>query len=745
MAAGESRNSSADRAALTATFCAASMIAAQVAGKATRDALFLSQFHISTLPLVLIAAAILSIGVTLLVSRLLAEYGPGRVTPPAFVLSAVLLLAEWGIASFSPRAAAIVVYLHTASLGAVLISGFWSLLNERFDPRSAKRRIARIGAGGTLGGVLGGLAAERVGTYFSVPSMLPLLALLHLVCFLLLREAGKAAGSSGEEEEPAAAEPAGDGGRGPSGLGTIRRMPYLRNLAVLVAVGTVAATCIDYVFKAKAAGAITDGGELMRFFAVFYTAISLLTFFVQSGAARRVLEKFGLARAVASLPLAVAGGSLGVLFAPGLASAAAARGLESILRSSIFRSGYELLYTPIRPADKRTAKPFIDIGADRLGDMIGGALIRLILVLPIAAAEPILIAIALFLGACGLILARRLHLGYIVALEKSLVSRAVGLSLDDVEDRTTRTTMIQTISSLGIPEGFEKSSGGGEEGEAADREREVPAGLLADLRSRDPVRVRDALSRGGKIDPAIAPEVVPLLAWDDMSGDAARALARIAPQITGFLVDRLLDEWEEFAIRRRIPGILGACPTDRSITGLIDALGDTRFEVRFRSGRSLSRIRRRDPERPVDEEKILSAVLREVQVDRRVWESRRLLDTPGDEEKSIFVDEVLRDRADRSLEHVFDLLALVLPSEPLKIAFRGLHTTDVNLRGTALEYLESVLPDEVRDALWPFLETEKWKAPEKRSRKTIVEDLLRSNQSIRMNLEELRRERGDSD
>jgi hypothetical protein len=55
---------------------------------------------------------------------------------------------------------------------------------------------------------------------------------------------------------------------------------------------------------------------------------------------------------------------------------------------------------------------------------------------------------------------------------------------------------------------------------------------------------------------------------------------------------------------------------------------------------------------------------------------------------------------------VFTLLGLVLPSEPLRVAFRGLHSDDRRLRGTALEYLDSVLPRDIRDCLWRFLENE---------------------------------------
>ena len=43
------------------------------------------------------------------------------------------------------------------------------------------------------------------------------------------------------------------------------------------------------------------------------------------------------------------------------------------------------------------------------------------------------------------------------------------------------------------------------------------------------------------------------------------------------------------------------------------------------------------------------------------------------EDSNVFVDEFVKDRASRSLAHVFTLLSLVFPSEALQIAFRGLH------------------------------------------------------------------------
>jgi hypothetical protein len=59
---------------------------------------------------------------------------------------------------------------------------------------------------------------------------------------------------------------------------------------------------------------------------------------------------------------------------------------------------------------------------------------------------------------------------------------------------------------------------------------------------------------------------------------------------------------------------------------------------------------------------------------------------------------------DVRLEHIFRLLSLSLPRESLQTSFQALHTNDTHLRGTALEYLESVLPAGIRESLLEFLE-----------------------------------------
>jgi len=168
-------------------------------------------------------------------------------------------------------------------------------------------------------------------------------------------------------------------------------------------------------------------------------------------------------------------------------------------------------------------------------------------------------------------------------------------------------------------------------------------------------------------------------------------------------------------------------------------MDDARFEVRFQSTLALASLSQREGLQ-FDGERVMELVLREVSVEEGLWKSNRLLDhfDVGTSKAELIVDGYLKDRSSRSLEHVFNVLSLILPKEPLKIAFKGLHTDNVNLRGTALEYLESVLPEEIRLKLWTLLDEGGKGSEMKKSKEEVLDQLLHSNASIVLELERIR-------
>ncbi|TMQ20021.1 MAG: hypothetical protein E6J90_17070 [Deltaproteobacteria bacterium] len=153
------------RAGWVATVTALVVVAGFVAGKAARDAILLSNFGIKTLPIFITISALTALPIILVAGKLMTRFGPARLMPALNVISAACAVAEWLLLTRYPRPTAIAIYFHLSISGAVLVSGFWSIINERFDVQSAKRHIGRIGMGATLGGIAGGMLAERTAVF----------------------------------------------------------------------------------------------------------------------------------------------------------------------------------------------------------------------------------------------------------------------------------------------------------------------------------------------------------------------------------------------------------------------------------------------------------------------------------------------------------------------------------------------------------------------------------------------------
>ena len=332
----------------------------------------------------------------------------------------------------------------------------------------------------------------------------------------------------------------------------------------------------------------------------------------------------------------------------------------------------------------------------------------------------------------------RLSRDYVASLERSLLKQGVDVDLGIVMDTTTRSIMMRTLTDLRRQAPSRPSA---EVVDSATARRALDAEIqqIELLRSRDRERILGLLRDRDDLPATLVPHVIPLLAWDAVANEAVDALRRVAEEHIGALTDALIDPNQDFAVRRRLARVFSVCVSQRAVDGLLLGLDDVRFEVRFHCARSLALILEKNPRVHVSRDRVFEVVLAEVEVGRPVWEGHRLLREIEAQDDRVFADEFVKDRASRSLSHVFTLLSLVLPFEPLQIAYRGLHTTDDKLRGTALEYLDSVLPKPIREGLWPYVEEQRAPAQASRPREQILADLMRSNQSIAISLEELRR------
>lgn len=675
---------------------AALAIGHQVAGKSLREGLFLSTYSVADLPKAMLGSALLAIPIALVVAKLMTRVGPGKLAPVLFVVSALLSLVEWTLLPRVPRAVALLVYLHVSIGGALLMSAFWSIVNERFDPHSLKRLVGRIAAAATLGGLVGGAAMERMAHWIDARSTLLLVAGACLGASLSSRSLA-ATFASGGVPDAHPSKPLVFSG-------------YLWTLALLVASSAAASAFADFGLKQAAAARYASAEELVRFFAVLYTGASLLSFLLQAFISRQLFEAIGLGGTLAVAPLT--GVTLGAIscLSPSFLSVAALRAGDLALSPSLFRSAFEPLFTPLPAATKRGAKALIDVVFDKGGDACAS-----LVVLLIAMGGPVLVArapalFATFAFALSLLLALRARQGYVAELERSL--RAGTVRLDEVEDPATRLTLSATALGMDRKTLLEQISrhqaalaASATQGTPGALEPELPAAareLLGEVRvllSGDRMALRALLGRR-ELDARLAAFVVPHLANDDLVKPALAALRAMGPDVVGLLADVMLSSQQPLAVRRRVPHVLRALRGPRVASALTRALSADALEVRYRAALALLEVTRDERAYLPDSKEVFALAVKEV-------------------ERGSLTSE--------ASDHVFALLALGTTRGSLELVRQGLRTDDAKLRGTALEYLESLLPETVRAPLVQALSERIEPRPAgARSENQLLDELKRS-------------------
>ena len=684
---------------VVAPLTATALIAQQVGANAIRDGLLLSLFPIESLPYFMAGAAALAIFATQFSGRLLSRLGPVRVAPALFASNATFFLVEWTLLGWRPSAAAVLLFFHSTVLGAIAISSFWSLLNERFDAHSAKLLMARVAGAATFGGLIGGVGAERVAALFPQGTLLPVLAFVGVIPVVGALAIGRGAPVNRKDEPNF-------GG----GWTQIRNQPLLRNLAVVIALAATLTALVDYLLKAEAVAYFGRGPHLVRFFGLFYAGTAVTAVLVQVSFGRFALGRLGIGGSVASHSAVVATASMLGFVLPIPLGGIFSRGLDVVVRSSTFRAGYEMLYTPLAEATKRSAKSVIDVAVDSSGRGAGALLI--LLLVSIAPLHPFVIvnAAAAAIAIGEFLVARRLQAEYISALEGGL--RRQGADLEQaVEYSMADFTVAGTMAGLDRAAVLHALKSPGPVQLSAKPADPVVAAII-EFRSGDLERIR-AVLRDLPHDPLIIGSLVPLLARDGVLRPVVSALAGFGARAAGEMVSALHDPGTRDVVRRRLPLALKSCPSAIARDGLLVALDVSDFEIRLRSGRALLALTDEHPELLEPFPSVLALVERELK--------------SGGE-------------AHRVREHVFNLLALALEREPVRIAARAFTSEDQYVRGTALEYLETMLPAHLFSALRPLVAVPESPPAHRRPAGDVRADLLRAGMTMTVSLDDIRRQ-----
>ncbi|TFG66362.1 MAG: hypothetical protein E4H28_02185 [Gemmatimonadales bacterium] len=680
------------------SFAGAFLVMSFVGLSATlRETTYQAEIGTSNLSYVRAGVVFLGISAAVLFSRTLGLVEPRRAMRVIALLLATGMAAIWPFLG-SSKTAVVLFYLVTATGTVLLASGFWLVVSEMLVVREAKRLFGLISAGGTLGLLVTGLAGALIAKQVETATFVPALVVI-LIAYAGLNEFVPRTRIS--------CTPIAPNVRWNDSIALIFSRPHLRTLTAIVFLAAVISMLIDYQFRQAAAQVfLPDKQALQSFYLLFLAGTGAVALAIQLLVTTRVMTRAGVTWSLAVLPLFVLALSAGMLILPGLPLASGLRGADSTLRKSLFRSGVEFLWVPVHPDTRRKVKTFVDTMANNLGDGLA-TLMFFLIVTKGGMSSLYLSPLVIGAGLVFLALARKMGLEYTATLRRRLADGDSGDLLAEAQDGLTlgpvtlnRIDLTRILSTLALDPDDSTAVRSAAAVEVAPVANAIdPLDPQAIFASTDDEMVRAWLGRGEPLSVDSIPDLARLLARDRIRDATARRLIAIGEPAGPPLCLILQDNSADFVVRRRIAGVLGAIPGEAAFNGLIGALSADRFEVRYRAARSLSR-RRAEADARLEEATVWEAIRSELSRGRAVWELARLLDH---DDPNLPVEQRVTQRGQLSLEHVFRLLSFVLDAEAIYATWAGITGDNANLESLALEYLEQVLPKDVRDRLWPFI------------------------------------------
>jgi ATP:ADP antiporter, AAA family len=299
-----------------------------------------------------------------------------RVIPITQLAIVAVLVLFWVLMRSGQVWVTVGLYAFGLLLGLFLISQFWTLANELYDARQAKRLFGFIGGGASLGGALGGgltrLLIYEVGSTNMLLISAIVLALCVFIVDAILRRQPTLVSEGLVEEQ-------GVGGR--EAFRLLAESDHLKIMALVIGCAAAGAAIVQQQLSMAAEATGGDADRMTAFLAEVTAWVSIGGFVVQVALTSRIHRSMGLAFAMLLLPVTMGSSAIVVLLSGALWAPQLARVLDATLRYTVDKTTREVLFLPLPLELKHRAKPFIDVTADRFAKAVAAVLL-LVLIKP---------------------------------------------------------------------------------------------------------------------------------------------------------------------------------------------------------------------------------------------------------------------------------------------------------------------------------------------------------------------------
>ncbi len=241
------------------------------------------------------------------------------------------------------------------------VSVFWSFMAEVFTQQQSKRLFGFIGAGASVGALIGpslpAFFARDLGTdNLLLVAAITLLFTLPLVTRLQKHSAG------------ATSAPREIGGNPFAGFEVFLKTPYLLGIGLFIFLYTAIGSFVYFELKNLLADLDRDARTAV--WGQMDLAVNALTLLIALFATGRLATRFGLSTTLALVPALIGGGLLILAALPSVAVVTAVQVARRAGNYGMTRPAREMLFTAVDRESRFKAKPVVDIVIYRGGDML---------------------------------------------------------------------------------------------------------------------------------------------------------------------------------------------------------------------------------------------------------------------------------------------------------------------------------------------------------------------------------------
>jgi len=323
--------------------------------RATADSLFLKNFDRGQIPLIIMAAAVMSSVVAVFVTYLCARfqvYGAMKLAMGGLAGAMAGVVAAMFVAS--GKVVAVITYMVCDVVVVTPMVLFWGLAVGVLNPQESKRWFGLIGAAGTVGCILAGYLVSLISRSgrVDVISLGLVTALMAVVLVGLARTRLFGQGEVKPDTVPAKAAGVF------SSLGRMLGSRQAVLMLLLVMFSTMVICLIDIHFKFQVAK--DHEGNLNHFFGRFYTYSSIVQLVLQLFIVRTILTKGGVVTAITVLPALLVISSVCALTFAGEKGVYAGKFICQVVFFTIEYVGLQMLFLAVKKQSRGQMKSVID-------------------------------------------------------------------------------------------------------------------------------------------------------------------------------------------------------------------------------------------------------------------------------------------------------------------------------------------------------------------------------------------------